>query len=519
MLPVVLLLWTWWQRGRVRLRDWLAAGPFFLLALAFGLMTVWFQSHQAFTTAIVQTENFAARLAGAAWAVWFYLGKALLPLNLSAIYPRWQINAAAPTAWLPLVLLFATLLLCWWRRQTWGRHTLFALGCFVVTLFPVLGFFDMYFLSISRVSDHFEYLPLIAIVALVAAALDATGSRLNTAASPASSQPLSSPSSSPLSAQSPPHEGDDKGQDKGLKSETSDRGPGSASLLPDSVVGTGFAFVLLLTLAIVTFNRCHVFVSDESLWRDTAARNPASWTAHNNLGCILAGKKIYDQAIGEFETSLTINSQNAAAQANLGQALAIEGRLAEAEPHFLEALKLKPDGYEGHRYYANALMRQGRNPEALPHLREALRLQPDIDTRLQLAGLLYQTGDLREAVTQLRQAVALKPDLPRALNNLAWLLATASDDSVRDGADAVRFAERACRLSDYKQPGFLTTLAAAYAEAGRFPEAVTTAEMAAKLAAAAGDARSANVNQQLLELYRANKPWHEKPPTAGVRKD
>jgi tetratricopeptide (TPR) repeat protein len=99
-----------------------------------------------------------------------------------------------------------------------------------------------------------------------------------------------------------------------------------------------------------------------------------------------------------------------------------------------------------------------------------------------------------------------------ALNNLAWMLATASDDTLRDGAEAVRYAERAARLPPVKEMCVPGTLAAAYAEAGRFPEAIATAEKAVEMETAAGETRFAAINRQLLRLYRAGKPFHEPPP-------
>ena len=116
-------------------------------------------------------------------------------------------------------------------------------------------------------------------------------------------------------------------------------------------------------------------------------------------------------------------------------------------------------------------------------------------------------GRTREAVVQYREALRLNPDLAGALNNLAWVLAASPDDELRNGAEAVRLAERACELTHYGQPLFIGTLAAAYAEAGRFPEAVTTAEKVEQLATTAAK------NRQLLELYRAGKPCHEPAPT------
>lgn len=163
-------------------------------------------------------------------------------------------------------------------------------------------------------------------------------------------------------------------------------------------------------------------------------------------------------------------------------------------------------------------MGQGRNREALGHLRIALALsaKPEIRARLDYATLLHQTGDLRQAVAQLRRVLLLQPDSVEALNNLAWLLATALDDKLRDGAEAVRYAKRASRLPPPSKeicvPG---TLAAAYAEAGRFPEAIATAEKAIQEEIAAGETRFASINQQLLRLYRAGKPFHEPPPREG----
>ena len=127
---------------------------------------------------------------------------------------------------------------------------------------------------------------------------------------------------------------------------------------------------------------------------------------------------------------------------------------------------------------------------------------------MQLAALHYQTGEFQEAVTQLQQAVQAKGDLPEALNNLAWLLATCADDHTRNGVEAVRSAERACHITGFKNANCLSTLAAAYAETGRFPEATATAEMALKQQVAAGETHRAEMNRRLLGLYRSGKPYH-----------
>ena len=127
---------------------------------------------------------------------------------------------------------------------------------------------------------------------------------------------------------------------------------------------------------------------------------------------------------------------------------------------------------------------------------------------------LGQLGRTREAVAQYREALRLNPNLAVALNNLAWVLATSPDDGLRNGTEAVRLGERACELTHYDEPLFIGTLAAAYAEAGRFPEAVATAEKAEQLATTAGSKKPAGENRQRLELYRAGKPYHDPAPMA-----
>ena len=452
MLPAVLLLCAWWQRGSITKRDLLQTAPHFGFALAFGLMTVWFQNEQVIGSETVQTENFCGRLAGAGMAVWFYLGKVLLPLNLNMIYPHWEIDASSVLTYVPVVLFCVMLAICWRFRRSWGRHALFALGCFAILLLPVLGFFDMLFLIFSRVSDHFQYLPLISVLALVAASVHAW--------------------------------------------------------LPPKIFRL-VAPLLVLALCGLTAQRAKVFASDEKLWEDTVAKNPAAWNAHNNLGCIRAEQNKMGEAIQHFEASLEFNPRNAQAHINLGKALAMQHKFVEAESHFQSALDLRPNNAEAHAFYGSALAAQGKVSEAVKQLREAVRLRPDVETRLQFAAMLWATGDIREAIEQTRLALSDRPDMPEALSNLAWLLATASDDSVRNGAEAVRLAEQACRLTNFKEARMVGVLAAAYAETGRFTDAVSTAQKAIELARAAGDVQFAGINEQLIRLYQAGRPYHE----------
>ena len=458
MLPVVLLACAWWQRGRVTRLDAWRAVPFFALSLVFGLATVWIQKHQIIGSVTVPAENLPGRLASAGMALWFYLGKALLPLQLSMIYQRWEIDAASPLGYLPLVLWVGALAVCWWFRRGVGRPVLFALVCFTVTLFPVLGFLDMYFMAFSRVSDHFQYLPLVCLVALVAAALHTT--------------------------------------------------------LPKKILWA-VTPVVIAGLCVLTVQRARVFATDENLWADTLAKNPAAWNAHNNLGCVRAEQGKLDEALRHFEASLKFNPRNTKALVNLARARALENNYAEAEAHFQAALKIKPDDADARAHYGSLLAGMGRNDEAIKHLREAIRLRPEIGTRLELGGVYRAAGKFREAIEQCRQALLVKPDHPEALSNLAGLLATTPDEKLRDGKEAIRCAERACALTDYKDAQKVAVLAAAYAEAGQFDKAAAMAQKAVELARAAGNLQFAAMNQQLLQLYASGRPYHEPPPRAA----
>lgn len=141
-----------------------------------------------------------------------------------------------------------------------------------------------------------------------------------------------------------------------------------------------------------------------------------------------------------------------------------------------------------------------------PELKEAPNPAQE---QISAALAFTQRGDFAEAAARYRQALDVNPDQLEALNNLAWLLASCRESTVRNGAEAVRLAERACELTEYRRTPVIGTLAAAYAEAGRFPEAIATAEKAAALAQATGDEVLLLKNRQLLELYRAGKPYHE----------
>ena len=164
-----------------------------------------------------------------------------------------------------------------------------------------------------------------------------------------------------------------------------------------------------------------------------------------------------------------------------------KGRFDEAIEKYRRAIRINPNSFERAGQSGHALAAKGRFDEAIENYRQAIQINSNRpETFFHLGMTLGQLGRTREAVAQYREALRLNPNLAGALNKLAWALATSPDDELRNGAEAVRLAERACELTHYGEPLFIGTLAAAYAEAGRFPEAVTTAEKAEQLATGAG---------------------------------
>jgi protein O-mannosyl-transferase len=244
---------------------------------------------------------------------------------------------------------------------------------------------------------------------------------------------------------------------------------------------------------------------------------PSYAQAHSSLGQVLIGQGRFEEAIDPYRTALRYNPKLAGAHYGLGVALHHRGGTAEATEHLMTAIELAPDFWEARDELGLVLAEEGRSADAVGHLSEAVRLAPKNPTyRLHLAAAWYSLGSAPEAVAQYREALTLSPDMTDALNNLAWILATSPKREIRNGDEAVRLAERACQLTQFRQAMMVGTLGVAYAEAGRFDEAVATAEKAAALAAAAGDTDVAGKSRAFAELFRSRQPLREEPPPAAA---
>ena len=231
--------------------------------------------------------------------------------------------------------------------------------------------------------------------------------------------------------------------------------------------------------------------------------------AHYDLGNTLLQKGRVDEAIVHYQKALEIKPDHAETHYNLGNALLQKGSVDEAIVHYQKALGIKPDYAEAHNNLGSALNSQGRFNEAMVHFQKALGIKPGYaEAHYNLGNALLRKGSMDEAIAHYQKALEIKPDYAEAQNNLARVLATSSQASLRNGNKAVILAQQANQLTGGENPVILSTLATAYAEAGRFPEAVETAQRALRLAETQSNTTLADAIRSQLKLYQAGIPFH-----------
>jgi Flp pilus assembly protein TadD len=301
-----------------------------------------------------------------------------------------------------------------------------------------------------------------------------------------------------------------------------------------------FALAVIAVLSAASFVQASHWRNSESLWIHTLAVTPDNATAHNNLGAVYLQQGRTEEALEHYQKGLTLkpdaiayNNVGAAllqsqrvnkaigclqksvalkpdyseAQDNLGIALSQIGHTEEAIFHLQKAIEARPDNGDAHYNLGFVLMTSGRTQEAIVHLQEALALDPkDAPTHARLGEALAKSGRARDARSHYETALTLRLDDAQTCKNLAWLLATCPDASLRDGARAINLAERAVRLSGGADPVYFGPLAAAYAEAGRFADAVDTAQKALQLAYTQNNAQMAEAIQRRMEQYQSGIP-------------
>jgi tetratricopeptide (TPR) repeat protein len=240
---------------------------------------------------------------------------------------------------------------------------------------------------------------------------------------------------------------------------------------------------------------------------EIAPENPAT---HYNVGNALMRDGRAAAAAVAYNNALKVNPEFAPAHNNLGNALMELGMWAGALEHFETALEMAPDCAEAYSNAGDALRRQGKATEAIRRYQQALQIRPGLPEAQQKIGeILYQRGDYSGAVAHWRDVVRLQPRAIATLNRLAWVLATNPDASIRNAEEAVAMAERAVRLSGGQDPAILDTLAAAYAEGGRFRDAAESARRGADLSASQNNPKLANKISARIKLYESGRPYRD----------
>ena len=514
-LPAALFLILWLQKKPITARRVIQIVPFVVFGIAMGLLAVWWERYRQGTThAVFPFLSPAERILVASRAVWFYLSKLIWPSNLTFIYPRWNIS---PANWLDYIWLVAgvgaCVTICFLRRYV-GRSVEVAAAFFLATLSPVLGFVMLFTFRYTFVADHYQYVACIGPIALASAAIAIFARRF-----------YGIPFESPSDTDALPLSGDDRPVGRGK-------------------LFLNFAFCsgLLLLLGFLTWRQAATYSDVETLWRSTLAKNPECWMADTNLGLVLfqrgqiddaiahyrsalqmqpdwwdaeynlgtalLGKGQVDEAILHCERAVGMRPADPDAQVSLGDALFQKGRIDEAIAHYQKAMIFGPDHFLARYGLGRALLEKGELDNAIHYCRSALLIRPaDADCHTTLAIALEERGQLDEAIQHYEKALELAPRSIPALTNLAWLLATSYDESMRNGHKAVELARRADQLIGGTNTLVLRALAAAYAESGEFASAIKTARAAMQLARMHGeDALATDLDQQIA-LYQLGMPY------------
>jgi tetratricopeptide (TPR) repeat protein len=380
-LPAVLLVVFWWKRGRLEWgRDFKPLIPFFVVGIAAGIVTIWAEQKfsaregEVFDFSLIERVLIAGRL------FWFYLGNLFWPANLTLIYAPW--NIAATTSWQYLFpIAAAALFVGLWLVRRKSRAPRAAFLCFVLMLFPVLGFFNLsYFMSgldpshhvaIFR-ADHFQYLGDIAIIVLVSAGAVWLSARI--------------------------------------------QGWYRSAFYVAGVT-------ILLLLASLTWAQSRTYRDAETCFGAVLSKNPNSATAHNNLGIAVLQRGSLDEAIAHFEKAVEVMPDYDRGHYNLGAALLRKGQSAKAILHLNHALKLNPNYTKAYYSLASVLSEKGETDQAIAYYERALRLDPNFsDAHGSLGNILLEKGQIDAAITHYRKAIEIDPGNATARYNLAIAL-------------------------------------------------------------------------------------------------
>jgi protein O-mannosyl-transferase len=422
--------------------------PFFLFSAIFSVITMYAQKKDDLVVSFAMLP-LKARIENAFVSYARYIAKTVWPDSLAAYYPmeKWQ----APQVIFAALLVVAISGFALWaaRRKPWMFVGWF---WFVGLLFPVIGISQV---AMQAMADRFTYLPHIGLFMFIIWAV----------------------------IQLPVQQA--------------------------KVVLTVFC-AAAIALAGVSSRQVRYWQDSETLFKHILAVTPENDITVFYTGIAALEKHNVPEAMHYFERTLQLNPRYSGAYLKLGDIYREAGQFDRAEENYRLAVEAEPTATTCQLKYAWILAKVGKSGDAIEHYRTALRARPDVaEAQYHLGQLLNERHDVAGAIAAFQQAVRVKPDWTDALNDLAWALATQADAKLRNGSQAVEFATRAATLTQRSAPGILDTLGAAYAEAGRFDDAVATMRDAVQRAKALGSGALAAELEGRLKLYQAKQPYRE----------
>lgn len=355
-LPIVFLILSMTSGRRLNLRKSLELIPFFMVAAIIGFIAInWYPN---LNEHFLGQRGIAESIADASYLIVFYLSKIIFPYPLSFTYGTW---GDLPPVWIRFLSL--ALLIC---ALVFLRRQIKTLLSFIVLMFPVLGFFEIYYMRYSYAADHWQYPAYVLIISVVA---------------------------------------------REVKSRT------------NYDVAKILSVLVCLIFMFMTFNRCLAYRSEETIWRDVLDKVPNSALAHNNLGNLLDAEGKSDEALQHYLAVLNRDSNDVEANVNIGAYYIGKSRPQESIPYFQRAIQFNPDSIEAYYNLAVAYARMNRFTEAIPAYRMAIKLKPNFNSaKFGLAISLAESGRTLEAKAEYESILRSDPNEGRAHFNLGTLL-------------------------------------------------------------------------------------------------
>jgi len=374
--PILILLYAWWKRGRIFWGDLRKSILFFIVSLVVCVMylhsaVIYLGATHFQAPGPIPLHGLLERFALAGLMLTFCFGRVFLPLHPMPFYPHWKLEPLGLWIALPWLGIILALVYCWNNRRGWGRPALFGVAFFGLGLAPFLGFFNSVYMCVTWVDDHFLYIPIIGLIALIIGGIEGIGRLI------------------------------------------------SRGFLACAIVAGAASLILL---AFQTRIYSTLFADQEKLWLYNLKYNPDAWIARTQLGQAYAQKHEYDKAIEQFQESVRINPDFYNSHLFLGIYLCYAGRLSEGASSFAEAVRLQPALPEARLYLAHALYQTGQVPEAMAQLNEIVRLQPNsLEARDGLSYGLEREGRLPDAIAEIQAALDYYPRNPKLLARMEEL--------------------------------------------------------------------------------------------------